>query len=345
MVFCFIMAIILLLMEAFHIKNNIRELYVSIKQIAGNGKVPVTFTFAYRVIQLIYCVCVVINITSAYYFCDNVAFVQVTYVLSSFTGILSLLFFLQLKEGVGHLLIVIQKMVYQTFLFSFMFGIFCMAFATALTLLSFTPDFACNNHPNKNIQNAITSLREGELPAQIKPPSASNNFSNYLNTLYETILLTLAIMPPSDIYFKGSGIPALSMVFYMVLVLIPGLVMVNFLIALMTRRAESIDNLKEDILKLEKLSLILFVYERQRVPLFLSKLYTRVYQWFSKYELKLSTNCEKCKCTTFIHKISAWLRNNYEKYCKGKPSQQFVYLDDGRVFVECVELINQGYTS
>ena len=317
----FMMASFVLIVEIVHTKNNLREMWYSVERVFKHGKVPVTFTFSYRAMQLLFCVSVLINVLSATIFCNSVKFVQITFVMVAFFGVLSILFFLQLKEGVGHLLIVIQKMLYETFLYSFMFGTFCMATASAFALMN--PQIRNNC---KNNENATTQTRKrNEDPVQ---------FESFPNSLYETILLVLYIMPPSDIYFREMESPFLTQLFYIFLILFPGLMMVNFLIAIMTRRAEQIDVLKDNILKLEKLSLVLYMQERKKnkvVRWIYEKCHT-VYQCLTCFH-----RCRKCtdKCTCcHNNRCCTFLRN----YFFPKHSTLFQYMPDGKVYLEVVEV-------
>ena len=253
-IFLFILAFLVLLVEVVHTKNNLREMWYSVERMFKHGKVPVTFTFSYRAIQLIFCALVIFNVCSAKFFCHAVQFVQITYLMFSFFGVLSILFFLQLKEGVGHLLIVIQKMLYEVFLYSFMFGTFYLAFACSFTLLSPQYRQTCGSQSTDRAVNDSASTTEHD----------NIQFKSFPRSLYETLLLVLYVMPPTDIYFDHLESPILTQILYSLLVLIPGLMMVNFLIAIMTRRAEQIDSLKDSILKLEKLSLVLYVQERKK---------------------------------------------------------------------------------
>ena len=322
-----IMALLLLLVEVVHTKNNLREMWYSVESMFKHGKVPVTFTFSYRAIQLIFCAFVIFNVCSAGFFCDAVQFVQITYVMCTFFGVLSILFFLQLKEGVGHLLIVIQKMLYEVFLYSFMFGTFYLAFACSFTLLSPQYGQAC-----VSVNNSTSAVNDSASIAKL----SNIQFKSFPRSLYETLLLVLYVMPPTDIYFDQLESPLLTQILYSLLVLIPGLMMVNFLIAIMTRRAEQIDSLKDSILKLEKLSLVLYVQERKK-----NKVVRWIYEKFHSL-YRFLTCSEKCKNYTEKSKCfdrsSNCVCNCLRNYFAPKHSELFQYTRDGQVYLEVVEV-------
>ena len=320
----FMMAALILLIEVVHTKNNLREMWYSIQQMFKHGKVPVTFTFSYRVMQLLFCALVMISALGALFSCHATKFVQITNVLVAFFGVLSLLFLIQLKEGVGHLLIVIQKMLYETFLYSFMFGTYILSFAAAFSLMNPNLRNDCQDRQNATNQTIIPSK---EMTVQ---------FGSFLNSLYETLLLVLYIMPPVDIYFSKMESPFLTQILYVGLILIPGLMMVNFLIAIMTRRAEQINILKDNILKLEKLSIVLYMQERKKnkvVRWLYEKAHT-VYNFLNCFN-RCRKCMGKCKChnipTNFICKF---LRN----YFFPQHSRIFQYMPDGKVYLEIVEV-------
>ena len=325
-IFLFILAFLVLLVEVVHTKNNLREMWYSVERMFKHGKVPVTFTFSYRAIQLIFCALVIFNVCSAKFFCHAVQFVQITYVMFSFFGVLSILFFLQLKEGVGHLLIVIQKMLYEVFLYSFMFGTFYLAFACSFTLLSPQYRQTCGSQSTDSAVNDSASTTEYD----------NIQFKSFPRSLYETLLLVLYVTPPTDIYFDHLESPILTQILYSLLVLIPGLMMVNFLIAIMTRRAEQIDSLKDSILKLEKLSLVLYVQERKKnkVVRWIYEKFHSLYRFLTCFE-KCKKYTEKCKCfDKSSNCFCNWLRN----YFAPKHSELFQCTCDGKVYLEVVEV-------
>ncbi len=319
------MAGFLLLTEVLHTKSNLREMWHSCKKMFVRGKVPVTFTFSYRAAQLIYCGLILMSVICMGFFCDIVTFVQIIYVLAAFFGVSSVLFFLQLFDGIGHLLILVQKMFYETTLYSTMWAIGCLAFASAFSLLSPKIQQHCDN--------AELADNTSQSPEQ---------FADWVNSVYETFLLAVAIMPPNDLYFKQLQSPPLALLLYFALVVILGLMMVNFLIAIMSRRAEQINGLKEDIMKLEKLTVVLYLQERKRV---------KVVQWLFDHckrlwqKLEKCRCCHRCKCKRKGRKQCRSCCSRFPRFLKNyfapSRSKLFRCMPDGKVYLEVVEVVRR----
>lgn len=293
-------AIFILLLEILHIKTNIREMWQSCKNMFVLRRVPVTFTFAYRVFQIVFSISVIVSMIMFGVGCYAPGFIQSVNVLSVLSSSLSLLFFLQLGSSTGHLLIVSQKMISESVVFFLMISVMYTGFATAFFILHQPPfDLRCHKDydwVNEAMSNSTDS-----------PTAMFNNFST---SLYETLLLMFVVMAPLDIHFSDAAAPWLAIIVYILLLCIIGIVFLNLLIALMTRRMQEIHAFKEDILKLERLSIVLYVEQRIQNT------------WLGK------------KVLHFAHKTIC---------CKKRPSKvcpdNTGALPDDRVFLEVLECV------
>lgn len=231
--------------EILHMKDNLREIKHTFFNYWG-GRIPVTFIFPHRIFQLIFAttsIFIVFNSISKDKDCKNYS--RVLYVINAISAALSMLFFLQLLKGMGHSIILLQKMLYDTVVFLAMAFMIYFGFAVSFYMLQH-PNLNCNR---KNVTNTDCC----------KP---QDMFQEFFQSLYETYLLMLTVMAPYDIYFRSSSLAPFSVLLYMICVMTIGVVMVNLMIAIMTRRLEAIEQTKESLLKLEKIVIVLHLQER-----------------------------------------------------------------------------------
>ena len=99
---------------------------------------------------------------------------------------------MQMVSGVGHLLIVTQKMLFDTMIFMFMLFLLFMGFALGLYLLHINPKHDGCDLIARNTTEAISDKADG----------AYEMFQTFPDTLYETFLLMFTVMAPFDIYFE-----------------------------------------------------------------------------------------------------------------------------------------------
>ena len=182
-------AFLVLLLEGMHSRSNFREVKTAFSNIY-KGQVPVTFTFAYRVIHLVFCFNLLLAIMLSFLDCTYQAVIQSVYVFTAMCAVLSFLFFMQMMTGVGHLLIVTQKMLFDTLIFMVMLFLVYLGFALGLYLLHLNPT---NKGCLGEVVNA-TSTESTEV--------SQTMFTTFAATLYETFLLMFTVMAPVDIYFE-----------------------------------------------------------------------------------------------------------------------------------------------
>ena len=274
----FLLAFFYLAVEASHSRANMREITMSVKNMFINGHIPVTFTFAYRFFQIAFAFLLIVTTLLKPLQCYSPDFVLGLFVVCAFLCGLSLLFFMQLQPHVGHLLIVLQKVIFDTLFLLFMMFLYCIAFSVSLFLLhaQVTPT-KCMAHRNKT-STTMEKCRDNIV-------SFSNNF---FEAIYETLLLMFSVMAPRDIMFSCARIPAMAIALYIGLLVIVSIILVNLLIAIMTKRIDEISKMKDDILKLEKVSIVLYMEERVK-----TKIATAAFKYFHAV---VDAFRRKCKC-------------------------------------------------
>ncbi len=245
-------AIFSLVVEGVHIKDNLRDIWSSFTNMVFHSKYPITFTFGYRCFQLLFCATVIINVISGLnidIYCVAPNFNTIMYALNSGLAIWSLFFFLQLYGTLGTLLIIIQKMIFDTLVFFATIGLVYISFVMAFYISYNGPSEICTSQNNPGNLTTMDLI-------------ITTQFKTFGGTLYETVLLILAIMAPNDIYFMESASSSVTMMLYVLLLMVFTVVCLNLLVAIMTKRIEEISRISSDILKLERLSIILYMEER-----------------------------------------------------------------------------------
>ena len=164
-------------------------------------------------------------------------------------GLVSILFFVQLNQRFGHTLTAIEK------IFDFLMEFACIVFIIMLALsLSFYvyhfADTNCDNTSNDTLVSA-------ELCEKKNPDEAM--FATFAHSLYETVLISAGIMVPQSIYFTESEAPSLAVALYVLSLLMVYIVLLNLMLALINKRIMDIDEHKESIMLIQKLSIYLFI--------------------------------------------------------------------------------------
>ena len=157
---------------------------------------------------------------------------QLSAIVTTFFSIASLLYFFQMQLNGGYILIIIGKVVCDTF----MFFTVCSAIYVG-TCLSF---IFTHNSPAGTESCA---------------PSTSNS-TDFGSTFYESFLFVSLVQAPADINFTDWANPDLAITLYIFGIVIIGIVMTNLLIALMTQRIQVIYDHRESLLLIEKLSMV-----------------------------------------------------------------------------------------
>jgi hypothetical protein len=247
---CF--AIFTLLVEIGYAHENGKHLKKALVMAWKHKKYPVTFLFPYQMIQIVFCLTAITNIYGDINPCSSSTFINVSYALNAVCGTLSAFFFMQLSKGFGHLLITVQKMVYVTLMFSVMIFLTYVGYTMALHLLYIDISWNCL------VQNGTES--------QTKTSNSNFGYGTLSESFYTTILLMFTVTAPADVVFSEAQSPIIASIIYLSLVIFIGIICLNLLIALMSQRMEEIDVVKDDILLLQRISIVLFFDERVRSP-------------------------------------------------------------------------------
>ena len=301
MTFVAMLSTFFLAIELLHSKANVMELVASAKGILLKGHVPVTFTFAYRSLQLVFCVNVIVILICLPFIKDHPEVLRGFVVTGTFLCALSTLFYLQVQPQVGHLLIILQKILFDSCTFFFMMLLIYLAFALSLLLL--------------HVQIPLPS------PSNLTICDSPEGFpTEFGAALYETFLLMFAVMAPKDLLFQSAIVPEMAVLMYMLLLIIVSIGLVNLLIAIMTKRIDDISQLKDDILKLERVSIILYMEQRCQTKLL--RICLQAFHRLCRYILRKGTHT-----TTTI-----------------QTTEFFVRTPDGCVFLDVIEPIVQDDT-
>ncbi len=305
-----------LLVEMMYVKTNYKEMVCFMKNIFSNKRVPVTFTAGYRSFQIVFCILIIISAVVTFYQdlrCIYEEFVIILWTLTIFSSFFSLLFFLQLSSTVGHLLISMQKMLFTTLTFFFMLGFIYVAFTLSFFILHNSPSAPCSGKGYNST------------------PTCENQFSTIYSSFYVTFLFFLTAVAPIDIGFPCSKIPTLTRIFYVMLLVVFALVLVNMLIAVMTKVMDGLSDIQDDILKLEQMSIVLYVEERIKTNVL--QLIIRFFTYLRK-KLTCCSSCSRCTnvsvCERCIHVSNPPL-----------PSPFYVDPETRKIYLEVVENILQ----
>ena len=249
------LALIYLLTELAHMKSDCREIWRNIRSFVQAKRIPITFTLVYRLFQLFFAVLTLCTSIGYSIMCDNSEVLQGLYVFNSLLSVLSLLFFLQLNTQVGYILIIAAKMMQEVIIFFFTMCVIFVGFALAFYLIHRNPSFSerCPNMmPNATLPDNSSYYREDEM------------FGSFGESMYETFLMMLTIIPPSDIYFSSSSLPNLVVLMYVLLIIVMTIGMVNLLIAIMAKRLDEIYQWQCELKTLEDLAIILYFEQRMQ---------------------------------------------------------------------------------
>ena len=234
------------------------------------GHTPVSTSSTYRLFQVILAVTLIWSksILKESSTCKSYLIKeQFSAVLNTMFSILSLLYFTQMRMRGGYVLIILGKMVYDTFMFFFVSFAIYMGFSLSFYYVQVPPvgTGVCNGN---NMMNDMTDINV-------------NTTSLGGPEFYQSFLFMSLVMVPSDIYFREASVPSNGIVLYILSIIIIGIVMTNLLIALMTQRVQVIYDHKESLFTIEKLSAIVDLDEKyelfKRVG-FMKKFWRR-YMW------------------------------------------------------------------
>lgn len=272
------------LMEIKNLYVNFPYLKMVIRKMM-TGMFPLTVASTYRIFQSFFILTMIIS-------CSKHAFSGackadgtmelILHVVNIFCGFMSVMFFTQLSEAMGHYLTVIEKMLFNTIAFLSIWCVIFLAFATSFYVNSI--DYHCMTANGTSSNNT----------------ASSEAFSSIYHSIYETFLLVLAVVAPKSWYFSESNDPDLSVVLYTACLIINTLVLLNLLIAIMNERVVEICRHKHSILKVNQLSIYLIIGDRRKSDQQFWKRYKALAKWTDTHRL---FQCSKDKTKIFLHVV------------------------------------------
>ena len=163
--------------------------------------------------------------------------------LHSFTAACSMgafLYFFQLSTSFSYITLMMSKMLVETIKFFIFSGLTMMVFTLSSFVLSVAPKEESDFHLFSN-QTENTLLFE------------------FMRTSYDTFITAIAGKTPDDVYFSDSAVPALSMVYYLCLILQCPILLLNLLIAIFNHRVDDIYKYKEEVTAIMKIYHLLYI--------------------------------------------------------------------------------------
>ncbi len=273
-IFLIYFSVNILLCDAVVWIRSFRQGYSSLRRMVYKGKYPATFTMGYRLLQYTFSLLVVIvtifHLTKSE--CQNSDAIRVIHCFTSIYCFLSILYFSQLNTHMGHLLITIQRMIYEMCVFIGIGTIIFFAIATAFAVLQIEPP--CTNATSSDVNN------DSKLETV---------FQTCSNVLYDTFLLSLAIAAPGPGLFN-TNLSGLALFIYIISVLLISILLINLLIGIMGQRVIDINKYKSVFQILQEISIVQFIEQRNI--------------WFNFWNIKLA--CKKSKyfqCSGDLSKV------------------------------------------
>ena len=303
---------------------------------------PLAFTPLYSLLQLVFALTVwIIQMLHlvGWSCADNDEVFLAFYVASIVYAFSSMSVFVQLNKQTGHTLIIMDRMMQEAAQFLLLGFVMFMPFPISFHILHSPPSCTPDGNDNDDDAHHMTTVSGGgggvydnstadvtvyddsgftsasiwnvddvTLPADVAlngsllAPSSQAMFSTFSKSCYETLLLAEGIMYPNPIHFDDAISPSLARFYYIFLLFMIGIVLFNLLIALMTDRVSFLNQHKDTIQGLQRVSMA-------KLLKFNSKFGTRIFNkiaWFRNYTAKINdryftTNEDKTR--VFLHVV------------------------------------------
>ena len=233
-------------------------------------RIPVSVCGVYRLYHVLFCVTAIVS--GSLTFSPDVELTSPVYlgftVCGILSGLISILFFTQLSDRLGHMLTAIEKMVTITVQFTLFILVVFLALSLSFYVLHFRP-YLCQNGTHPYRAPSTPSPGDLAVPSMVPPSRRCLDgigvdpdlvmFSTFARSLHETFLLCLGIMVPRSVYFTQSKASSLAIALYAFCLLSMTIILLNLLLALVNKRINEIDVHKMSILAIQKLSVALFI--------------------------------------------------------------------------------------
>ena len=240
----------------------------SVKRFLKNlvkAKFPAAFTTGYRIFQSAFCWNIILGgaIRLSGIACRHLYLIQFLHIHASTCGVVSILFFAQLVTSLGHIMMMLQRMIYDTMVF-LQIG-FVVFFAPAMTMYLLHNGPTCWQNNNTDIYHIKND---------------SNVFTTLPKSMYEMFLHMMSIIPPNPLYFTEAIVPEIAQFVYISTVLMGSVLLLNLLIGIMGQRVTEITNHKDTLLLLEQLSISILAGEQKSFSLIVGNVLGK---WFHRW--------------------------------------------------------------
>ena len=186
-----------------------------------------------------------------------------------FCLVLSLLFYLQCFKRTAALLLICINMLKDTVIFLILGAVVFLAYVSCFWILHFpltkidgdpsntTYSKTENTTDTGSFTNFTTNVTNYSM--QAGTGTHAESFVNFIASCYEMFLLSLAIMPPIDLYFTNSHDPNQATSLYVGCLFIWSVLLLNLLIAVFNDRLAQANRHENTISKLHQLGMMLYV--------------------------------------------------------------------------------------
>ena len=223
--------------------------------------IPVAWTAMYRFFQAMFGTCVLsleLGHLFGYTCAVNKVLYAVGYITCTWWAFMSLFVFLLQSERFGHLVIMLEKMLIEAFLFMVITSTYFLMFPFVFSVLHTSPSCL-----GQNTESTTNSTSDGGEDGG--SPDDDGTYTDRAFATYDTILLALGITVPDPLYFNNAQLPIVSVGIYMLLLFWIGITMLNQLIAVMTDRVGEINQHKAAIKQIQRVSAGLLLKDNSKL--------------------------------------------------------------------------------
>ena len=227
---------------------TLKEMFHTIKQrsVHKTQGFPAVFTYGYRIFFPAFALDIIASSTLhiLYNLCEAELAFRIVHFIAQNHGLWTLLFFTQLNKEAGHLLVMIQRMLYDFLIFMSVAFIIYFGFSNSFYILN---------------MSSSCSVSLNSTYSSIPSTGYVSHFTSFSKTMLNTFLLSLSIAAPgSETFGEENVIQGLSLAGYIGCVLFMSILLVNLLIGIMSQRVTEISEKRDTFLKLEAISILEF---------------------------------------------------------------------------------------
>lgn len=224
------------------------------------GKAPVSFVIWYRLLQVYFLITVttthalhLLGIKSCSRHFGTYMY-QYLYVGNVINGIVSMMFFTQLNDSMGHYLIIIERMISALLSFVILSAFYTAAFSITFYVLQVVNNLCPNNLTSNSAVN--------EMNFSFLEQNSDHSLNSVPSSIYSTILYELGISAPEDFYFTQTGSSVLSIITYLACIVYVTLVLLNLVIAVMNQLVVKLCDHRRSLVTIAQVGINLIVEDR-----------------------------------------------------------------------------------